>query len=348
MRYREIAVESLIVLCRPGFEGDCAAELAARDLAGGYARTEPDSGWLRWFSADVSALTRTPLIFPRSLFRVQADFGDLPAEDRLTPLLALLAAEAPVGTLRLEYPDTNDGRGMERFLKRFRGPLERALASRGMLRSGAPDTLHLFFLTSSTGLIGRSSPGETSLWEAGIPRLRMPAAAPSRSALKLEEAWSRLLTPAERQHWLRDGRTGADLGAAPGGWTWQLARHGVRMTAVDHGKLQATLMDEYPVTHVRADAFTWRPPKTLDWLVCDIVDKPARSLALMELWLTRGWCRVAIFNLKLPMKQRYATVASLLDKLEQSLASSKGRWTVRAAQLYHDREEITVSVVPAS
>jgi 23S rRNA (cytidine2498-2'-O)-methyltransferase len=337
-----------MVLCRPGFEADCAAELAARDLAGGYGQTTPESGWLRWYSADLSALTRTPLIFPRSLCRVQASFDDLPAEDRLNPLLALLDGMVPVRAVRLEYPDTNEGRGMERFLKRFRGLVERALASRGLLRAGSPDTLHLFFLTSSSGLIGRSAPGETSLWESGIPRLRMPAAAPSRSALKLEEAWQRLLTPAERQHWLREGRTGADLGAAPGGWTWQLARHGVRMTAVDHGKLQPALLDEYPVTHIRADAFTWRPAKPLDWLVCDIVDKPARSLALMETWLSRGWCRLAIFNLKLPMKQRYATVAALLDKLDQSLAASPGKWVVRAAQLYHDREEITVSVVPAS
>jgi 23S rRNA (cytidine2498-2'-O)-methyltransferase len=341
-------MESLLLLCRPGFEADCAAELAAADLAGGYARAGADSGWLRWYSADPAPLARQRLIFARSQCSVLGEFSSLPEQDRLTPLRELLRGQPPVAAVRLEYPDTNEGRAMERFLKRFRTPLLKALEKDGLIRRQASDTLHLFFLDSGNGLIGRSVPGQTSQWESGIPRLRMPGAAPSRSALKLEEAWLALLTERERAHWLRDGRTGVDLGAAPGGWTWQLARHGVRMTAIDHGRMQAALMDEYPVTHLREDAFVWRPARAVDWLVCDIVDKPARTLALMEMWLTRDLCRVAIFNLKLPMKQRYATVASLLARLESSLASSGRGWQIRAAQLYHDREEITVSVVPAS
>ncbi len=335
-------MNGLLLLCRPGFEADCAAELAARDPCG-YARAVADSGYLQWHS---SALPPSPagLIFARSGFRLGGEFRQLP-DDRLSALLPLLAPLGPVSGVRLEYPDTNDGRTLQRFLKRFRGALLGALKASGQLRADqSGPCLHLFFTDSHTGCFGTSLPAESGPWELGIPRLRLPAAAPSRSAQKIEEAWLVLMTAQERSEWLREGRTGVDLGAAPGGWTWQLARHGLRMTAVDHGKLSPRLMDEYPVEHVAGDAFTWRAPRTLDWLVCDVVDKPARTLALMQKWLVHDWARLALFNLKLPMKQRYATVAELLQRLQAAMAGRPVH--IRARQLYYDREEVTVLVIP--
>ena len=56
----------------------------------------------------------------------------------------------------------------------------------------------------------------------GIPRLRLPGA-PSRSAAKLEEALLYFLGD-EAERLLRGGMSAVDLGAAPGGWTWILAR----------------------------------------------------------------------------------------------------------------------------
>ncbi len=89
--------------------------------------------------------------------------------------------------------------------------------------------------------------------------------------------------------------------------------------------------------HQSADAFTWRPPKPVDWMVCDVVDKPARTAELVQCWLSRGWCRRTIFNLKLPMKQRLAETERILARLRGSAAVR-----LEARQLYHDREEITV------
>ena len=60
----------------------------------------------------------------------------------------------------------------------------------------------------------------------------------------------------------------------------------------------------------------------------------------MGQWLREGWCRQAMFNLKLPMKKRYEEVRLCLDRLRE--IGRRGRWTLRARQLYHDREEITV------
>lgn len=335
-------METLLLQCRPGFEADCAAELADRDPSG-YARATPDTGFLTWHSTDPALLGR-PLIFARSGFVAREGFSELPETDRLADLLPVLQEMGKVSAVWLEHPDTNDGRSLQRFLKRFRGPLEAALRREGILTTEPSlPILHLFFIDFATGWAGISAGASGPAWENGIPRLRLPAAAPSRSALKIEEAWLRLMNENERHHWLRAGRDVVDLGAAPGGWSWQLARHGLRVTGVDHGRLAGSLMEEYPVRHVSADAFTWRPPRPVDWVVCDVVDKPARTLALMEKWMRQGWARVALFNLKLPMKKRFATVAELLGRLKEALPAGT---QIRAAQLYHDREEITVLVLP--
>lgn len=339
-------MNGLMLLCRPGFEADCAAELSVRDPFG-YARAVADSGYLQWISPDSGKTDIRALIFARAGFHLLGEFKQLPEQDRIAALLPLLDVAGPVVAVRLEYADTNDGRGLQRFLKRFRGALEGALKARNQLRPGREGRhLHIFFHDSCNGCFGFNDSAQAGLWELGIPRLRLAAAAPSRSAQKLEEAWLTLMLPAEREYWLRAGRTGVDLGAAPGGWTWQLARHGVRMTAVDHGKLSTQLMDEYPIEHVSADAYTYRPPRQVDWLVCDVVDKPARTMACMQKWLTQDWTRLALFNLKLPMKQRYAAVEELLGRL--SAATAQRQLTIRAKQLYYDREEITVLALPAS
>ena len=59
----------------------------------------------------------------------------------------------------------------------------------------------------------------------------------------------------------------------------------------------------------------------------------------MATWFREGWCKRAIFNLKLPMKKRWDETRDCLALF----ADQAGRpLEVRARQLYHDREEITV------
>ncbi len=104
------------------------------------------------------------------------------------------------------------------------------------------------------------------------------------------------------------------------------------------------LLDEYPVQHVYGDAFTWRPRSKVDLVVCDVVDKPARTLQHMEKWLTQGWATAALFNLKLPMKRRFQETWQLLEKLTAAMERMDhlGEPVIKAAHLYYDREEITV------
>ena len=104
--------------------------------------------------------------------------------------------------------------------------------------AAAPATnLHVLFPDGAHAYVGASVAPWASRWTMGIPRLRMPGGAPSRSTLKLAEAFVTFLGDREPEV-LRAGMRAVDLGAAPGGWTWQLARRGLRVTAVDNGPLK--------------------------------------------------------------------------------------------------------------
>src|SRR3546814_5211568 len=109
----------------------------------------------------------------------------------------------------------------------------------------------------------------------------------------------------------------ADLGAAPGGWSWVLSRHGIQVNAIDNGPMADSAMATGLISHQRADGFTWQPAKALDWMVCDMVEQPRRVAARMGEWFANGWCRQAIFNLKLPMKKRWLETTLCLDRSEE-------------------------------
>lgn len=179
----------------------------------------------------------------------------------------------------------------------------------------------------------------------GIPRLRFPSDAPSRSTLKLEEAFYTFIPVEDDEYRLCSGLTAVDLGACPGGWTYQLVKRGMMVTAVDNGPMAESLMETGQVKHVLEDGFKYRPTKKNPyWLVCDMVEKPARITHLIAQWFRDGHCQEAIFNLKLPMKKRYAEVEHNLAVLKEWLAELEGDYVIQAKQLYHDREEITVHV----
>ena len=151
-----------------------------------------------------------------------------------------------------------------------------------------------------------------------------------------------LLTDEERAQWLKPGMSAVDLGAAPGGWSFILARRHIHVTAIDNGPLSDTVLATGLVRHLRADGFSWHPPQPVDWMACDMVEQPRRVAARMAEWFANDWCRRAIFNLKLPMKKRYAEVCANLDAFHAQCQAADVPVQTRARQLYHDREEITV------
>jgi 23S rRNA (cytidine2498-2'-O)-methyltransferase len=132
-----------------------------------------------------------------------------------------------------------------------------------------------------------------------------------------------------------------DLGAAPGGWTWQMVQRGLRVSAIDNGRLDARLLASGLVEWQRADGFTWRPRGRVDWLLCDMVEQPSRIAELVGRWFAQRLCRYALFNLKLPMKKRLEALEDARKRL-QRLTREAGGIELRCKQLYHDREEVTV------
>jgi 23S rRNA (cytidine2498-2'-O)-methyltransferase len=58
-------------------------------------------------------------------------------------------------------------------------------------------------------------------------------------------------------------------------------------------------------------------------------------------WVINGWCSEAIFNLKLPMKQRYQEVVACFNLIAERFMKAGLGYELSAKHLYHDREEIT-------
>ncbi len=349
------ATDGLLCWCRAGFEPELAAELgerAARAGFAGFARAVRGSGYVEYLGVDGGALSVAlpfrELIFARQKLRLHTELRGLDPKDRIAPMLDALAAPGlptRFGEVWVEHPDSDSGKPLAGLSRAFENALRPALRKHGLLTHvatpGLP-RLHVGFLAGDHALLASADPQDAAPWPLGVPRLRMLNDAPSRSALKLEEALRVLLDDERRERWLRPGMSAVDLGAAPGGWSWVLARQRMRVTAIDNGPLAPSALATGLIEHQRADGFHWRPPRPVDWLVCDMVESPRRVATRIAQWFAQDWCRRAIFNLKLPMKKRWDETRMCLELLRDQAG---GALEVRARQLYHDREEITVLAV---
>ena len=340
----------LLAYCRPGFEAECAQELAvhaAEVPLSGFVRAERGNGYVEFVTsaeeadpATATAPAWRELIFARQLLHVIGRTDHMAREDRLAALMPIIErAGLSWCDAWVEAPDSDAGRELAPLCRALNAALVAALKRQRWLDANSPWRLHVSLVASDSAVVARANVAASAPWPVGIPRLKFPRGAPSRSTLKLEEAFLVLLDDDERKRWLKPGMTAVDLGAAPGGWTWQLVRRSIRTIAIDNGPMDAALMDSGLVEHRRADGFRYQPPRTVDWLVCDMVEQPRRIAALVARWVAERRCRRAIFNLKLPMKKRYDEVQLCLSILRDALGAAAD---LRAKQLFHDREEITV------
>jgi len=246
--------------------------------------------------------------------------------------------------LWLETPDSNEGKQRSALCRRLAPLLEAAASQERLLDRRDPRCvrLHVLFIDATHAFVGTSRAATGARWPMGIPRLAMPRSAPSRSTLKLAEAFIAFLDDDEEHaRALKPGMRAVDLGAAPGGWTWLLAERGLRVTSIDNGPLKGEIANDPLVEHLRVDGLAWRPRRPVDWMVCDIVLQPSRIAALVASWIAEGDCRRTIFNLKLPMKKRYAEVERCEGIIRDALDRRRLRYRLAFRQLYHDREEIT-------
>lgn len=174
-----------------------------------------------------------------------------------------------------------------------------------------------------------------SAFSQGQQRMSMDPKAPSRSFLKLEEAFHAFGCEP------KEGETVVDLGAAPGGWSYSALKRGATVIAVDNGPLREPVKSHENMRHLQVDALSYKyeEGKIVDWLLCDIVEKPDMILVLLHKWLSQQRCRYFVVNLKVGRADPVALLKEIKDP-QKEISSFCKRLVIR--QLYHDREEITL------
>jgi 23S rRNA (cytidine2498-2'-O)-methyltransferase len=224
--------------------------------------------------------------------------------------------------------------GVEKaFDELVRGKLARIarLAVRELPRgAGKARGLFVFFADFGRVFAAREA------WLGGQRRMADDAAAPSRSYLKLEEAY--VVLGREPQ----PGETVVDLGAAPGGWSYSAAKRGARVIAMDNGPLKGGALNHPRIEHRHDDAFRFRPAESeaFDWLLCDLVEEPQHVMqGIVAPWLANGWCRRFVINLKFG---RVDPLALLRDLRAPGSPLVRHAAHLRVRHLVHDREELTV------
>lgn len=191
-------------------------------------------------------------------------------------------------------------------------------------------------LSEGMGWMGISSAAENlSDWAGGMRRFKWEQGQISRAEFKLLEALETFGVT------LRDGDHAVDLGAAPGGWTRILRRHGLYVMAVDPALLDKRLAKDKRVTHFRetAQVFFRRTEEPCEIMVNDMKMDSAESAELMA----RGTACLlpggeAILTLKLPDE-----VDEWMPRIEQAqmiLEEEYNRVGIR--QLFHNRSEVTL------
>lgn len=355
----------LLFYCRSGYEADLSLELEQKlgDIGHyGYAKFTKNSGFLKFHIPQIvqkislyKDVNQTlpalkSIVFARQKLMVVEDVI-FTSEDRIGELLALDSInELPVfGDVFVEYPDTEDGKQLAKFCKKFVVPLRTKLRQKALLHkkpSVKQAFLHLFFQHSGQCLVCISLAGDRSIHPLGIQRLKMPSEAPSRSTLKLEEAIATFFNKNQATALFSAGMRAADLGACPGGWCYQLIKRKLIVEAVDHGEIADNLMQSGLIEYYPQDGFLYKPQQgNVDWLVCDMIEQPTRVSELMLSWLVTGKANACIFNLKLPMNKRQKVVLPILDTLKAQLNDRFGHFLLEAKHLYHNRDEVTVVII---
>jgi 23S rRNA (cytidine2498-2'-O)-methyltransferase len=324
-------------------------EGAERDLVDEY-RLAGDKDLPRVVAPALVAAKRVPrkdgrveLTFARHGFAIRAVASTGSVEATGAALLETLSTELPANgsyVLSVWVPDSREGNPLAPRAAAMADLIEAELAKRGAQRIApralGADPLPLIevcLFAASSAAIGITSSHEAiSLAPGGRMRVRVPGERPSRAARKLAEAFLWLGLGPEA------GELCVDLGAAPGGWSYVLLERRARVIAVDPARLDQDLMKRRGLRHVKASAFDFEPDEPADWLFCDMAWRPLEVAQMLARWARRRDATLLVANFKLPMKQKAEMVARIRRTLEG------GGWrSVRAKQLYHDREEVTVT-----
>lgn len=330
----------MIYRCQPGFETFLEKELRALALN----PLEAGSGWVRTGPAPAGAdwrdLCFAQVVMPDAV-EITGDSVNALAARIMETFLASAKEERFEGDWPCLFESAAGldglGRRQSGVSKVFYESLKKRLGR--VARLAVEDKprgvrlvrgLFVFFVDFKRAYVSRE------IWSNGQRRMADDARAPSRSYLKVEEAYVVLgREPAE-------GETVVDLGAAPGGWSFSAAKRGAKVIAVDNGPLKLGALDNPLIEHRLEDAFRFEPPggQPVDWMFCDLVEEPHHVMEnLIQPWIERGWCRRFVVILKFG---RVDALALLRQVRAPESVFSRHAPGFRVRHLYHDREEFTI------
>lgn len=280
------------------------------------------------------------LTFARQGFLLQDHIeSDQPSDlhERVIARAATALADSKHETLAISVfvPDDDSYVHANAAADRLREALLRRPNMHGMRdpRARTVTCFHVTVVSPTEVFVGTTTPETTlSYADGGRARMRVHGERPSRAARKVEEALAWLgLSPGS-------GEVCVDMGAAPGGWTWSLLEKRCRVIAVDPAKLRPDIAKHTKLTHIQGSAFSYAPDEPVDWLFGDMAWRPHEVAEMAAKWGRQRWARFLVMNFKLPMKKKWEMVVRIRAILAQ------GGWKrVRSRQLYHDRDEITIT-----
>lgn len=198
------------------------------------------------------------------------------------------------------------------------------------------DAVVSIYVTTTKLYAGISRPEDNlSDWSGGAVRFQREEDQISRAKFKLLEAEQKFGLDFSAY------RNGLDIGAAPGGWTSFLLERGLRVTAIDPAEMHPNLKQNPMLTiHKKNAGDVKLRDEEFDVLVCDMSWSPRQMGRLVsELLYALKSGGTAIITVKLMHKKPFQTVRELVQDLAPTLT------LVKAKQLFHNREELTMYLV---
>jgi 23S rRNA (cytidine2498-2'-O)-methyltransferase len=188
-------------------------------------------------------------------------------------------------------------------------------------------------------LVGLHCHDETrSSFPGGRIPLALPAEAPSRAWLKLEEGLQLSRLPVKAAH------TALEIGSAPGGASYALLQRGLTVIGVDPGEMDARVLAHPRFTHLQVklgDLRREQLPKKIDWLFLDVNLAPAVALHQLTRIVStlKSTLKGGLLTLKLNDWKMAEQIPDFVKRLE-----AMGFTVLRTQQLAHNRQEICIAV----
>src|SRR3989344_1319626 len=156
----------------------------------------------------------------------------------------------------------------------------------------------------------------------------------NRSQLKLREALSYFNID------LKDIKSALDIGASPGGFSKELSKNGIKVTAIDPAELDSSLRNDNNIVHLKIRAEEFKPMEKFDLLVNDMNLHPndsAKILLYLSKFLKNG--AFCIMTVKCPTKNVFFYIKNIKGLLEKDFKDFEFK------HLPHNKMEITMKAI---